>query len=278
MDFTKIKNLREEHHLTQNQLAEKLGVSDKSVRNWERGESEPKSYLAEIATVFFSANMDALHAYFSDEADNGSGNVPIDVADVWDCTEEERMLTHALESGTIQPVYAAPLRSLLDPEKKDAAGTALCSFLGVLRHSPSLGDDFLLGEMASMMQRATNFDFGAEAEMLIHDLITRLLHLGVNRNLSEDNRQKISEVIGALQDARFSNIETERVNALRHCFFHLYDCFGDLKGQPGYYEALSDIAIPLGGIAYSAKDRRHLFYSLFQTATALSASSLKGGG
>ena len=266
MDYTKIKALREKEHMTQGDLAKALDIQDRTVRNWENGTSKPISFLSKISDLFFGGNMDALNTYFSDELEN------------WDFSRENQMLNGALKSGTIAPVYAAPLRLLLDAEKKDAAGTALCSFLGALRHSPSLGDGLFLSEIASMVQRATNLDSGAESEMLIHDLITRLLHLGVNRNLSEDNRQKISEVIGALQDARFSNIETERVNALRRCFFHLYDCFGDLKDQPGYYEALSDIAIPLGGIAYSAKDRRHLFYSLFQTAIALSASSLKGGG
>ena len=34
-----IKNLREKHHLTQAELAEKLNVSDKTVSKWETGVS-----------------------------------------------------------------------------------------------------------------------------------------------------------------------------------------------------------------------------------------------
>ena len=48
-----IKELREKHHLTQAELAEKLNVSDKTVSKWETGRGYPDiSLLEPIANVF----------------------------------------------------------------------------------------------------------------------------------------------------------------------------------------------------------------------------------
>lgn len=48
-----IKNLREKNNLTQSSLAEKLGVSDKTVSKWETGRGYPDiSLLEPIADVF----------------------------------------------------------------------------------------------------------------------------------------------------------------------------------------------------------------------------------
>lgn len=50
---TVIKNLREKHHLTQAELAEKLNVSDKTVSKWETGRGYPDiSLLEPIANIF----------------------------------------------------------------------------------------------------------------------------------------------------------------------------------------------------------------------------------
>ena len=142
MDYTKIKALREKEHMTQGDLAKALDIQDRTVRNWENGTSKPISFLSKISDLFFGGNMDALNTYFSDDADTQKFSV------------EESLLSQALESGTIAPIYAAPLRVLFDQEK-NAASTALCSFLGALRHSPSLGDGLFLSEIASMVQCAT---------------------------------------------------------------------------------------------------------------------------
>lgn len=39
-----IKTLREKKKMTQNQLAEKLSVSDKTISKWETGVSQTKGY------------------------------------------------------------------------------------------------------------------------------------------------------------------------------------------------------------------------------------------
>ena len=48
-----IKKLREKHHLTQAELAERLSVSDKTVSKWETAKGYPDiSLLPEIANFF----------------------------------------------------------------------------------------------------------------------------------------------------------------------------------------------------------------------------------
>ena len=45
MNFSdKIKFQREQNHLTQKELAEKLGVTNKAVSKWETGVSQTKGY------------------------------------------------------------------------------------------------------------------------------------------------------------------------------------------------------------------------------------------
>lgn len=44
-----IKKLREKNKITQNQLAEALGVSDKAISKWETGESYPDITLLPIS-------------------------------------------------------------------------------------------------------------------------------------------------------------------------------------------------------------------------------------
>lgn len=39
-----IRTLRQQKHLTQRQLADTIGVSDKAVSKWERGVSHTKGY------------------------------------------------------------------------------------------------------------------------------------------------------------------------------------------------------------------------------------------
>lgn len=47
-----ISELRKEKNMTQEQLAEKLGVSDKSISRWENGNTMPDiSLLVELADI-----------------------------------------------------------------------------------------------------------------------------------------------------------------------------------------------------------------------------------
>ena len=49
----RIKELRKEKNFSQNQLARRIGVSQKAVDYWEVGTNEPKaSYIVKLAELF----------------------------------------------------------------------------------------------------------------------------------------------------------------------------------------------------------------------------------
>ncbi len=56
----RIKTLRNEKNMSQQALAEKIGVSQKAIDYWERGVNEPKaSYIIKLA-AFFNVTSDYL--------------------------------------------------------------------------------------------------------------------------------------------------------------------------------------------------------------------------
>ncbi|QRN85745.1 helix-turn-helix domain-containing protein [Clostridia bacterium] len=57
-----IKTLRIEHNLTQKQLADKLGISDKAVSKWERGLGAPELSLIGELSELLGVNIDNLLA------------------------------------------------------------------------------------------------------------------------------------------------------------------------------------------------------------------------
>ena len=55
-----LKALRSEYHLSQNALAEKLGVTQQCISEWELNKTEPTlSYLCALADIF-EISLDAL--------------------------------------------------------------------------------------------------------------------------------------------------------------------------------------------------------------------------
>lgn len=56
----KLKQLRMEKHLTQQQLADTLGVSRSAIAMWERGEREPNFETAEAIADAFNIRLDML--------------------------------------------------------------------------------------------------------------------------------------------------------------------------------------------------------------------------
>jgi DNA-binding XRE family transcriptional regulator len=50
--MTKLKQLREESFLTQAELAEKIGSTEHTISNWERGKQKPTfKYIRKLAKV-----------------------------------------------------------------------------------------------------------------------------------------------------------------------------------------------------------------------------------
>ena len=55
-----LKNLRESHHLTQNQMAERVMVSRQAVSRWETGETQPNTDTLKILSREFDVSINTL--------------------------------------------------------------------------------------------------------------------------------------------------------------------------------------------------------------------------
>ncbi len=53
-----IKQIRQDHHLTQKDLAEKLGVTYQAVSKWENGKNIPDIAILQIISKKFNLNID----------------------------------------------------------------------------------------------------------------------------------------------------------------------------------------------------------------------------
>lgn len=79
MDHTKIgrliRRLRQERRLTQRQLAEGMGISDKTVSKWERGMGCPDLLLLPELSAIFHVDLDQLLAGELDVRETLGGNM-----------------------------------------------------------------------------------------------------------------------------------------------------------------------------------------------------------
>lgn len=62
-----IKKMREEHHLTQDELGDLLEISGKTISSWEKGRSEPKIEMIEKLTHIFHCTSSHLLGENQDE-------------------------------------------------------------------------------------------------------------------------------------------------------------------------------------------------------------------
>lgn len=70
MSFGKIlKDLRTERHLSQQQLADLLNISQSAIAKWELGKTEPTASAIVSVALFFDVNCDFLLG-LKDEFDN----------------------------------------------------------------------------------------------------------------------------------------------------------------------------------------------------------------
>ena len=56
----KIRTLRKAAGLSQQQLADELGLSEKSIQRYERGKNPPGSHATKILATYFSVSTDYL--------------------------------------------------------------------------------------------------------------------------------------------------------------------------------------------------------------------------
>lgn len=70
----RVKQLRKEYGLTQEKLAEKIGVMRKTVSNWERGSNCMNPKHTEILAAFFKVSVSYLLGFGSEEAESDLKN------------------------------------------------------------------------------------------------------------------------------------------------------------------------------------------------------------
>ena len=68
----KLKDYRKEKNLTQEELAEKIGVSGQAVSKWEKGECLPDVFNLKLLAQFYNLSVDSL---LEDENKEESCNV-----------------------------------------------------------------------------------------------------------------------------------------------------------------------------------------------------------
>lgn len=119
MDITKnLANLRKEKHLTQEQMAEKLGMSKNGYAKLERGESKLNvEHLQHIASTF---NIDVLELLTEDKdinlliGDNNGSYANRYYSDKQEIEKLELMIAHKEELLAQKDKEIALLRQLLD--------------------------------------------------------------------------------------------------------------------------------------------------------------------
>jgi putative transcriptional regulator len=95
----RIKQLREQRRWSQQELGDRIGVSTKTVSNWERGRNDPR------------ASMGALVALFGDDLESESEPLPPGAKAIGDPSDE---LVEFRVSGAfgVQAVVKGPIRDI----------------------------------------------------------------------------------------------------------------------------------------------------------------------
>lgn len=73
IDFSRLKRYRTQNGLTQEELAEKLGVSRQAVAKWERGESAPDIGSCMKLAEIYGVTVDILVRSFGKQEHTGDG-------------------------------------------------------------------------------------------------------------------------------------------------------------------------------------------------------------
>ena len=73
VDFSRLKRFRTQSGMTQEELAEKLGVSRQAVAKWERGESVPDIDCCMKLAEIYGVTVDILVRSFGKQEHTGDG-------------------------------------------------------------------------------------------------------------------------------------------------------------------------------------------------------------
>lgn len=272
-DYTKLKILRQERGMTQAQLAEAIGVEQKTISNIETGRFSPSMHTLEgLAKVFFPQTPSELTDFFKSAGVEES-------AENEDFSLESRILKMCEENGTVSPHFVPVLTALLETDRKGTANYAISSMLGGFgKVGVAVKSTGLLSEVAHLIQKAVRVQDSAETENLWHDLIVRMGHYTTHSKLTDTSQNEAKAIVGTLREARFYDDDIKKISILRRCFFFLYDNLTLLADDNHYYDVLSDIVIILADVEFCVSERRHLFYTCLQCAEQMSIDYRRKGG
>ena len=94
-----LKALRIYHHLTQDQLADKLGLTNTTIHGYEAGKREPNHEIEESIADYFNVSLDELRGYkpidFSVQNDCPEIQMTVNFMREMDNTTQRALLTYA---------------------------------------------------------------------------------------------------------------------------------------------------------------------------------------
>lgn len=219
-----IKIKREELGMTQVQLAEKVGVSVRTIRNIESGQTEPQQKVMEIITEVL-------------------------------CPPDYGELITQLENDKDVPiVLQAPLKSLLIGRGEEDISVALASISGIFPLAARYDVDFgpAITAYCNALSTANALDpVPAEEEWLWSDIIRRLGHLGETAQWAETAMKKTQ-----MQD------EKDKLEAVKYVLMVVKNLYFELEHRGECLAILRDISVLLCGAKLNEKDRVVLFVLL----------------
>lgn len=123
----RLKQLRCEHNLTQDELAKSIKISKSSINMYERGEREPKFETLEAIADYFNVDMDYLL---------GRSDTPNTIKRSFDLFSQRPITREELAVAIYHVLENKPLNLNKYPENHRDAIERMCSFLFLIETLP----------------------------------------------------------------------------------------------------------------------------------------------
>lgn len=264
----KIRLLRKKNDVTQDKLADRLGVTPQAVSRWESGVCYPDmNYLPAIAD-YFSVTMDELLCYTGVQKATRVKEYLAEVEHLLDrdrVVEALELLRRAmaeipsdeslqLETAGVLSLYAELLQDSAKPEAKAAMDAALTEAVSLCRHIlEDCTDDRLRDETKKTL-----------CDIYAHQLddVTRAQEIADQLHGMDVSREIIRATM-LTGDVAFAQAQKNLILFADNIWWHLYNlaCVPDIAGDR--YTAAQQIAILEKGVALFEVifDDQPLFYA-----------------